>query len=687
MILRLVLFFCFSVCYGRDVKICLVLVTQNHDKEILKCLSSVRDFVDAVCVIDQGSQDDTKNIVNQWIHECRFPNFVQDALPDCNPFTLAMEVAQKLVIDSHFVLEDTYFLWMDPMMHLRGNVSGRKEELTHACYAILEHSSSCKYYSFEPHLFLAAIDWTYSDSRPFLWKKDEYLSFARLHDIVLEGGSLSLEKEVERLQLLISKEPEFKDHYFHLAEAYKALGQFSSAIFWYHKRLDLDGDVEEMWFSTLMMASCYEEMGDWGHALSCYLEAFQICPDRPDPIQKISTYYRRVAKPSVSYLFSQHALLVGRSDRQRFFVDPPLSDYQIYEDISIAAYYTRFQKEGFWATSRLAADRTAPWWIRENAHQNQMYYVTRLENSELISLDLDLSSTHGKKQKRYFPASGSIVRTSWGYKLICLGVNYQQQRGKLFYTDDFSGMFRMKSFFVELSPDFQVLSEKEIIEGIVRDRFPTLYVDGPEDCRLFEYQGCDWMSCSMRGFNPIGKRQTVLCRLSNGESSFRLIDRCIPLKTKDSHINEKNWVPFCSGMNLRFIHSYEPLTIATPDLSTGQCSMVHTDTLSWDCSRFRGSAAPIAWDDGYLLLVHEIVAYPDSTRSYLHRFIYLDDQHRMKKMSLPFVFLHHGVERCHGMTMDISGTHLVFVVGSEDKELFLCLTPLETIRGRLEIIK
>ncbi len=684
MILKGILLCCF-VCfsYAREVKICLVMVTQNHAQVISKCLSSVQGLVDAVCVIDLESQDTTKEIVSHWAQECCHLSLIQEAPSSSNPFSMAKEAAMSLVVSSHFVLEDTYFLWMDPTMSFRGKENFRKNELTHAVYAILEHSSSLKYYSYEPHLFVAAVDWSCSESLPFLWRGNDGLSADRLEDIVLEGETLFLEKEVERLQILTAKEPEFTAHYFHLAETYKALKQLPEAIVWYQKRLDFGGDLEELWFSTLMMGSCYEEIGDWGRALSCYLDAFQRCPNRPDPIQKISTYYRKTSKNSLSYLFAQHALLMDRSDRCRFFQDPPLTDDQIYEDISIAAYYTRFRKEGFWATNHLSCDRNSSQWTRENAHRNLVYYASRLENSEFMALDLELSSLDGKKQKKYFPASGSILTTSQGYQLVCLGVNYQQQRGKVFYTEDFSGIFRMKSFFVELDPEFHVLSQKEIIEKMPRERFPTLGVEGPEDCRLFEYQREEtWMTCSMRGFNPMGKRQTVLCRLLD-DDGLRSIDNWIVLG-KDVSTNEKNWLPFCSGINLRLIHSYEPLTLVTPDLNTGQYSTLCSEPLSLDCSRFRGSAAPIVFDEGYLLLVHEIVSYSDSTRSYLHRFLYLDDQFRIQKMSLPFVFLHHGVERCHGMTLDISGTKLVSVVGSEDKELFLCLTPIETIRSHLQ---
>ena len=88
-------------------------------------------------------------------------------------------------------------------------------------------------------------------------------------------------------------------------------------------------------------------------------------------------------------------------------------------------------------------------------------------------------------------------------------------------------------------------------------------------------------------------------------------------------------------------------------------------------THFRGSAAPIAFDNGYLMLVHEVVLKEDYSRCYLHRFLFLDEKLRTTKLSKPFFFDHQGVEYCCSMTLDHSGKQLVLAIGLEDREAHL----------------
>src|SRR5204862_471745 len=103
-----------------------------------------------------------------------------------------------------------------------------------------------------------------------------------------------------------------------------------------------------------------------------------------------------------------------------------------------------------------------------------------------------------------------------------------------------------------------------------------------------------------------------------------------------------------------------------------------------DFTRFRGSTPPIEFDEGYLLLVHEHV--DNGQRNYMHRFLFLDKDFNIKKMSLPFIFMHKGIEYCCGMTIDHTEKNLIMGLGIEDREAYLFITDLDTVRTLLEPI-
>lgn len=146
---------------------------------------------------------------------------------------------------------------------------------------------------------------------------------------------------------------------------------------------------------------------------------------------------------------------------------------------------------------------------------------------------------------------------------------------------------------------------------------------------------------------------------------------------------EKNWVPFIKDNRLHVVYSYDPFIIYQVDPETGECHLVLHETPDHEFSSFRGSAAPIPFDEGYLMIVHEVVHHPDYTRSYLHRFLYLDHDFHIQRLSKPFIFLHTGIEFCCSMIMDHSGRELIIPIGIEDREAHLCFVSLDTVRSLL----
>ena len=166
------------------------------------------------------------------------------------------------------------------------------------------------------------------------------------------------------------------------------------------------------------------------------------------------------------------------------------------------------------------------------------------------------------------------------------------------------------------------------------------------------------------------------------------VETLIPLFGPDPNRCEKNWLPFVKNNELHLIYSYSPFTIYKTffDPVSGrvmQQVLKPNENPTHDFSRFSGSAAPIEFDNGYLLLVHETI-YDDTQRNYMHRFLYMDPDFNIRKMSKPFTFLHKGIEYSCGMTIDHSEKNLVLAVGIEDREAYLCTVDLDLVRGLLE---
>jgi predicted GH43/DUF377 family glycosyl hydrolase len=208
---------------------------------------------------------------------------------------------------------------------------------------------------------------------------------------------------------------------------------------------------------------------------------------------------------------------------------------------------------------------------------------------------------------------------------------------------------------------------------------PISLVQGLEDCRIFQYENADWFTCTTRDGNSSGVPQIVLCKLEQDGK----ISQFIPLIGPDINRCEKNWLPLVKDQEIQLVYSSDPFVVFRPNLETGVCETVFSYQGDSDFTRFRGSASPIEFDDGYLMMTHEVSFLDDESRVYLHRFVFLSEDMQIKKVSLPFTFTHLGVEFCCGMTWSHSDDELVMTIGIEDRQAMLAFLSKEDVRKLL----
>ncbi|HSW87035.1 MAG TPA: CDC27 family protein [Rhabdochlamydiaceae bacterium] len=673
-----------------NIKICLVVIVKNDESTILRCLNSAKDFIDSVCICDVGSTDNTISLVKQFIKDTGIPGKTYHhewTIVEENR-TLSVQAAKKMLKEFGFSLKHSYLLTLNADTILKSSSNFKKNQLFADAYLLQEKSSILSYSRYNPLLLCASIPWISHGIVYEQWSCLTPFASVKLPNLTIEDQIGSdreekLQNNIELLTTALEKEPENSKYMFYLAQSYKCLKNYGQAIFWYQTRLKKDEEMEEVWFSKYMLGECYEKTGDWDQALSWYLNAYQSNPDRAEPLKNIATYYRLQGQNELAYLFAKHGSTIPHPNDPVTFSSSPLFDYQFDEELSIAAYYTRFRNGGYQAASDLLIRKNAPWYIKDQTAKNMLFYVQNMQNAHFQPIEIELPHIHKGLNERYSPMNPSIYKTENGYQLICRSVNYTQVGAKIFNTIDPTGVFRTKNFLVHYDRDFNVLSQHEITETLPRERIRSFNVEGLEDCRLFELGNRSWFTCTTFDTNPTGTLQISLCKLSDRASDTLPVEILLPLKGPDPYRCEKNWLPFIKDNALHLIYSSDPFIIYKPNLETGDCETVLYYEPAYDFSRFRGSAAPIAFDDGYLMLVHEVSYLPEHHRCYMHRFLYLDKNFMVQRLSKPFTFQHQGVEFCCSMTLDHSETKLVLPIGIEDSKAYLCFIDLDTVRSLL----
>jgi tetratricopeptide (TPR) repeat protein len=670
--------------------ICIVLTVYNDADVIQQCLSSAADIADCLFVFDTGSTDNTIEFIQDFCSASSLQYRIQRSSKANNSRTFALEAAQNFLKELGFELQQSYFLILDPDTVLKKTDFFKKDTLNEDAYLILEKASALSYYVYQPHLLRASLPWESRGNVHPYWSSNVHHKIEKLTNIRIEeniGDDRKKNKLKANLSLLIKlvkDQPNNLSATFSLAQTYQALKQYDLAIQWYRTRIQLESGSEEAWLSRYMLAECHQEVDQWTEALYWYLEAYQANPKRAESLRRIATQYRLRGENVLAYLFAKHGSLIPFPNDQTLFPHPPVQLYQFDEEISISSFYTRFKGDGVSACDSLILTKeNVPWHVKEQAHRNILFYTQNLK-ARFYPINIDLPLIQEEDEEHYHPMNPSIQKTENGYKLILRAVNYTQIGAKIFNTIDKTGVFRTRNFLADLDKDFQLLSKQEIIEDLSRKRYPAFNVEGLEDCRLFTFKDRYWFTCTTCDTNPVGDRQISLCLLDQkNQNEVTNVETLTPLLGPDPARCEKNWLPFIKDGELFVIYSYDPFVIYKPDFQTGACHLALYQETEHDFSSFRGSAAPIVFDDGYLMLVHEVVILPEYYRCYLHRFLYLDRDFKILRRSGPFTFMHQGVEYCCAMTIDHSEKQLILPIGIEDREAYLCLVDLDTVRDLL----
>lgn len=418
---------------------------------------------------------------------------------------------------------------------------------------------------------------------------------------------------------------------------------------------------------------------EWTSTLQSHLEVYQSHPDDPTPLYEIAHHYRLAGKYDMAYMFAKRGSLLPKAGE----------NHLIDEEISVCAYYTLFHEDGYAATDRLILRKGIPQESKDQAYRNMLFYVQKLKNAKYIPISIKLPPTRAASLITFRPMNPSIMKAENGYTVICRTVNYAQDGGRNFRlidAGDKTNRFRTRNYLLQYDKKLHLISQKEIVEDIPRTHYKWWNAEGIEDCRLFKYKGDTWVTCTTCDTNPTGYRQMSLCKLPNDKSGDPIfVEQLTPLIGPNPKRCEKNWLPVVREGEIHLIYSYDPFVVFKPDLKTGECPTAIEKETASDFRKFRGSAAPIPFDEGYLMLVHETVELPNFERRYMHRFVYMDNDLDIKKMSRPFVFRNVGVEFCAGMTIDHASRNLIMPIGVEDRDAYLCVVSLNTVRSLLRV--
>ena len=400
---------------------------------------------------------------------------------------------------------------------------------------------------------------------------------------------------------------------------------------------------------------------------------YNLNPSDPEVIFEIAKSYYQDGKHDLALLFVEEGL--------RNCGDDVKLVAKFLEISSISGFYSKRldrKSEGKLACESISMDRSLEWSTRNLARLNSTYYASSI--SELMPAT-EIMPVRFVPPDDYRAMNPSIACHDGKLWMIQRTVNYEiREDGSYDMRGDTA--IRTRNHLLQLDGDLSIVSSEEILPP---ENLPEpLYnmVIGWEDCRLFFWKGEPWCTATVRELSADGACEMVISRIVVDQSgNRRFSDYSVVSPTFIEKQHEKNWMPMVNGDNLFFLYSNDPTRVIDPygNLVTSNESWIASDS-------FRGGGQLVAFNGGWLALIHESHYMWNSKRRYMHRFVWYDPTGKLKAYSESFYLTKVGIEFVAGLTKHPTDDRIIASFGVEDRSSWLATFEPNEIANLLRAI-
>lgn len=614
------------------VRICLTMIVKNESKIIERCITACAPVIDAVCITDTGSVDNTVQKIECVCSDLKIPfkvykekwkNFGWNR---SNSFLNTRNWITSTY--SQQPLDSWYALFLDADMILECGDFNR-EKLSEHGYNILQYNKNLSYYNIR--LARLDIEWKCVGPTHEVWMCDkECKNIDQLKICDIGDGGCKTEKfsrDIALLQEALQTEPDNSRYIFYLAQSYRDIGDVDNAIKYYLRRVSLGGWEEEVFISRLKLGDLFLIRGEDDAAIKTYITAYEYKPNRIETLYRLAKYYRLKSEYSTAMIYAITCKSTPYPDTDVLFIEDSVYNYLVDFEVSVSAYYTRYRELGLKIINRLIFDRSIPGDIYDLSRRNHYYYITQIPGK--VSERIDFPVSEG-----YTISSTSILKSPKGHGFIaCIrSVNYKITPEHRYIIQGRYSKISTENYLGFLDNNYNIrtlLPVKSVVDPINRD----VDIYGLEDMRIFMLKNRLLFFATTFQYT----RDPTIPGIVVGEIDLKT-GNVIQVKQLQYNTQkcQKNWMPFCEGDQVYAIYSHEPTIILKIDIDTGKCLEYIVKRQKYNLAEFRGSSPPIRYYDDWLMIIHE-VDFLD-TRKYSHRFVIYDQEWNLKKISQSFYF-------------------------------------------------
>ena len=667
--------------------LCLNMIVRNESKILFRLFDSVIDLIDAYCICDTGSTDNTKELIKEYFEKKGKPGkIIEEPFRDFGyNRTVALKACESmenvdyiLLLDADMILEknpklsieevksmivdDAYYIYQGSPQFFYKNVR------------VVKNNIGCTYKA-PTHEYLNTLPGTkYGHiQRDVLFIND-----------VGDGGSKSdkTDRDIRLLLKGLEDEPNNDRYTFYLANSYRDKGDNLTAIEYYKKRIEIGGWIQEVWFSYYSMGKCYKNLGDNAKAMYNWLEAYNFYPNRVENLYELIQHYRYEGKNNYAY----HMFMLADYERKKntvwdyLFLQKDIYDYRLDYELSIIGYYCNRDYHDLTKTCmKVISNPGADDGMCRNVFSNYKFYTKEITKFAIPMKENNMAILNNIGKELLLPYIGEFASSTPtmcynnnGELLVGLRfVNYRiGDKGEYINQEHIETKNDIATIDMNM-PDLKKTGEFLLNYDTTHN---NLYV-GLEDVRLMTTKNSnDIYYNANRGLGDWSKHKMVI---EHGVLNMltESVDKSVFLKYEKQTDIEKNWVLFQGNdqeTTLKAIYKWQPLTIGNIVDNEFQTT---SEIPSPNFFRYlRGSTNGVIVGDEIWFLTH-LVSYEDR-RWYYHCMVVLDkNTYKLKKYSPLFTFEKKPVEYCLGFVHIKSNNRFLIGYSVLDKETkYVCVS-------------
>ena len=319
------------------------MIVKNEAHCIVKCLESVKNYIDYWIVCDTGSTDGTQEIIKNYMRDVPGELHQHDWVDFSTNRNKALKLAES---------NGDYILVIDADDYLVCQSSDAFKELSAPAYRINFKHANITYQRVQ--LFKSNV------GAKYIGVLHEYLDLPgniiqeELLDCYIQYGALGARsqdpdkflKDAKIFEEELKKDSSNSRNVFYCAQSYRDARKPESALSFYIKRSEMGGWSEEVYVSLLEAAKIIEKLFEDNPLVvqSSYLRAINYLPARSEAIYYLCLFCRKNKLFEHSYNFAKLGI-DNKVPTSGLFVEPDCYNWKIQEELGLAAYYIGKQKE------------------------------------------------------------------------------------------------------------------------------------------------------------------------------------------------------------------------------------------------------------------------------------------------------------------------------------------------------